>query len=169
VPTRPSPRPAPGDTANTVSSPGHAGHALLFRDHIVVKKDFKVGGGSGGAAHPRTRRACAGCSLRARPRSAAPQRPWACAGALPGSPVAQAAAVGARGARALPSAARGAPLPCMRSAARRRAPSARTRPLSPHQDFPSTAMTFEAWVSSSDYCHAGGCPCAPGVEGEQGV
>ncbi|WIA11894.1 hypothetical protein OEZ85_011978 [Tetradesmus obliquus] len=47
----------------TVSSPGGAGHALLFRDHVVLKKDFK--------------------------------------------------------------------------------------------DFPTTAMTFEAWVSSSDFCHAG--------------
>jgi hypothetical protein len=28
----------------TVSSPGGAGHALLFRDHVVLKKDFKVGG-----------------------------------------------------------------------------------------------------------------------------
>jgi hypothetical protein len=28
----------------TVSSPGGAGHALLFRDHVVMKKDFKVGG-----------------------------------------------------------------------------------------------------------------------------
>lgn len=24
------------------------------------------------------------------------------------------------------------------------------------QDFPTTAMTFEAWISSSDFCHAGG-------------
>ncbi|KIZ02634.1 hypothetical protein MNEG_5329, partial [Monoraphidium neglectum] len=23
------------------------------------------------------------------------------------------------------------------------------------QDFPTTALTFEAWVSSSDFCHAG--------------
>jgi sulfur relay (sulfurtransferase) complex TusBCD TusD component (DsrE family) len=23
------------------------------------------------------------------------------------------------------------------------------------QDFPTTAMTFEAWISSSDFCHAG--------------
>lgn len=47
----------------TVSAPGGAGHALMFRDHVVLKKDFK--------------------------------------------------------------------------------------------DFPTTAMTFEAWISSSDFCHAG--------------
>ncbi len=23
------------------------------------------------------------------------------------------------------------------------------------QDFPTTALTFEAWISSSDFCHAG--------------
>jgi len=26
-----------------VSKPGGAGHALLFRNHVLLKKDFKVG------------------------------------------------------------------------------------------------------------------------------
>jgi hypothetical protein len=28
--------------AETVSAPGGAGHALQFRDHVLLKKDFKV-------------------------------------------------------------------------------------------------------------------------------
>ena len=28
--------------AATVSAPGGAGHALQFRDHVLLKKDFKV-------------------------------------------------------------------------------------------------------------------------------
>ncbi len=31
-----------GDATSAVSKPGGAGHALLFRDQILVKKDFKV-------------------------------------------------------------------------------------------------------------------------------
>ncbi len=29
-------------TGSTVSAPGGAGHALLFRDHVLLKQDFKV-------------------------------------------------------------------------------------------------------------------------------
>ena len=32
----------PGVAQAAVSAPGGAGHALLFRDHALVKKDFKV-------------------------------------------------------------------------------------------------------------------------------
>lgn len=34
--------------ATTVSGPGGAGHALQFRDHVLLKKDFKVGWLCGG-------------------------------------------------------------------------------------------------------------------------
>jgi hypothetical protein len=31
-----------GSTAQVVSRPGGAGHALLFQDQIILKKDFQV-------------------------------------------------------------------------------------------------------------------------------
>ena len=40
---RPRPLPLSGEaSSSSVASPGTAGHALLFRDHVVLKKDFKA-------------------------------------------------------------------------------------------------------------------------------
>lgn len=44
------------------------------------------------------------------------------------------------------------------------APTLFPQPLRCAQDFPTTAMTFEAWISSSDFCHAG-AHCCSGCSG----
>jgi hypothetical protein len=46
-------------------------------------------------------------------------------------------------------------------AVRERAGSRIRSPPPPAQSFPSTHFTFEAWVSSTDFCHAGGWCCCP--------
>lgn len=104
-------------TGVTVSAPGGAGHALLFRDHVLLKKDFKVGGLP---SSPRTRVAS---SPLMHPRNAVVQGPNSTRS---------------------------------RVMARRSDHWADRAPvLSTMQDFPSTALTFEAWISASDFCHAG--------------
>ncbi len=89
-----------------VSRPGAAGHALLFRNHIILKKDFKV---------------------------------WSSPGPVPRLVLVLAPAL------------------------RHRLPEklnlllAIAFPWPPRlQNFPTDALTFEAWVSTSDVCNAGG-------------
>jgi hypothetical protein len=132
-----------------VSAPGAAGHALLFRDHIILKKDMK-----------------------ARSAPLLPQCCCCCCGGCMHAPVLAPrpeVAISAHFQILIAFAARGRLRQTPRRGVCCLVLTLHTLIPALSQDFPSTALTFEAWISSSDFCHSGarGAQRPPGRAGLQ--
>jgi hypothetical protein len=141
------PSPPAHTGAGTVSAPGGAGHALQFRDHVLLKKDFKVG-------RRKSSRSTPGSRVRGVPRSCS------CSA---GGGVMRNSSMRTHWWWMQQQQARAPAWQRDQAATTLTAPGCRVCACAPLQDFPTTAMTFEAWVSSSDFCHAGEGAAASGA------